>query len=138
MFSVRFSNISALEYSASLLAGEFYGGDSDGLTDFPNPAAGIGVTPTADWLYFPWSFTVYADDKKAGKKRAAASQPNPSLITLTPAPGEELQLNFTVRGQFMEPADSTAYIQVSCVYSSAANLSDLLDYIQKEAVQISR
>jgi hypothetical protein len=109
------SNISALKDSADLLAAEFVGDVREGLTDFINPAAGIGVTPMPDLLYFPWSFSVYDDKKKAGYNRSRGIQLNPSLITLTPAPGEYLDLNFTVRGQFMEPTDSTAYIQVCVV-----------------------
>jgi hypothetical protein len=101
-----------LKDSADLLAAEFVGDVREGLTDFINPAAGIGVTPMPDLLYFPWSFSVYDDKKKAGYNRSRGIQLNPSLITLTPAPGEYLDLNFTVRGQFMEPTDSTAYIQV--------------------------
>ena len=106
-----------MKNSADLLAAEFVGGVSEGLTDFANPAAGIGVTPMPDLLYLPWSFTVYDDNKKPGYNRSRGIQPNPSLITLTPVPGEKMDLNFTVRGQFMEPSDSTAYIQVCMVHA---------------------
>lgn len=107
----RFSNVSALKTSAELLSEEFYG--FGGRGGYTSPSAGIGVTPTSDLLYFPWLFTVYDDTKKAGPDRQATLQPNPSLITLTPAPGEVFDLNFTLIGQFLEPSEVTAYLQVS-------------------------
>ena len=112
-FSCRFSNVSGLKKSAELLSAEFNGLGGGGGLNHIIPSAGIGVTPSADLLYFPWSFTVYDDTKVAGADRQATLQPNPSLITLTPAPGEEFVLNFTLRGQFLETTEDIAYIQVS-------------------------
>lgn len=104
--------MSALKSSADSLSREFYGEGGYSSGGSTNPSAGIGVTPPPDLLYFPWSFTVYDDSKEPGSERRATLQPNPSLITLTPAPGEVFDLNFTLHGQFMEPSDVTAYIQV--------------------------
>lgn len=108
----RFLAVPELNRSAELLAEE--------LSSSTYPPYGIGIPPTANLLYFPWSWTVFNDNKVPGPERRAGNQSNPSLITLTPAPGEVFDLNLTSRGQFMESSDVLAYLKVPKILLQAA------------------
>ena len=103
-----------------------------------NPAAGIGSLPHPDMLYFPWSWLVYSDDTiETGSLRAATDQPNPSSIILTPSPGEEFVMNFTMKGQFLEPSGSSTYMELESLNGSVLLEVDKVGYRADEKVFFS-
>eukprot|EP00118_Oscarella_pearsei_P022898 m.268465 g.268465 ORF g.268465 m.268465 type:complete len:1415 (+) comp40528_c1_seq1:23-4267(+) len=106
-----FSNVLSLATSAQLLYEELTDGKEG--AQFVNPSAGIGLVPDQHSFYFPWAWLVYSDETKVPRKRRAATdQPNPSSIILTPSPGEEFTVNFTLKGQFLEASDSLTYMEL--------------------------